>query len=82
VSLRIDGGKAEAFDMLNKLQLIDISNNLGDSKTLACHPYSTTHSSLSEGELATLGISPSDIRISVGLEAVEDLITDIETALG
>lgn len=82
VSLRIDGGKAEAFDMLNKLQLIDISNNLGDSKTLACHPYSTTHSSLSKGELATLGISPSDIRISVGLEAVEDLITDIETALG
>jgi O-succinylhomoserine sulfhydrylase len=82
VSLRIDGGKAEAFDVLNKLQLIDISNNLGDSKTLACHPYSTTHSSLSESELAALGISPSDIRISVGLEAVEDLITDIETALG
>ena len=67
---------------MNALSLIDISNNLGDSKSLACHPYTTTHSSLNDEELAMLGISRSHLRLSVGLESADDLMRDIEQALG
>ena len=66
---------------MDSLPLIDISNNLGDSKSLACHPHTTIHSSLSEEALAELGVPNADLRLSVGLEAVEDLIADLETAL-
>lgn len=84
MSFRLHGDATDmagAFAFLNNLSLIDISNNLGDSKSLACHPYTTTHSSLSDGALANLGITGADIRLSVGLEAVEDLIADIDAAL-
>jgi len=81
LAFRLAGGAARAFDVLNRLQLIDISNNLGDSKSLACHPYTTTHSSMTEADRATLGLTESDLRLSVGLEAAEDLIWDLEQAL-
>lgn len=81
IVFEIDGDEAASYRVLNELSLIDISNNLGDSKSLACHPYTTTHSSLSDEELALLGISRSHIRLSVGLESGNDLINDIEQAL-
>lgn len=81
LAFRLHAGKTGAFRVLDSLSLIDISNNLGDSKSLACHPYTTTHSSLSEEALAELGVTNADLRLSVGLEAVEDLIADLETAL-
>ena len=77
----VAGGKAAAFTVLNNLQLIDISNNLGDSKSLACHPYTTTHSNMSPEDRASLGISGGHIRLSVGLEDADDLIEDLEQAL-
>ena len=82
LSVTLAGGKDEAFRVLNALRLIDISNNLGDSKTLACHPGSTTHSSISAEERASMGIADGSIRLSVGLEDVEDLKADLDQALG
>ena len=75
------GGKDEAFRVLNALRLIDIFNNLGDSKTLACHPGSTKHSSISAEERAGMGIADGSIRLSVGLEDIEDLKADLDQAL-
>jgi O-succinylhomoserine sulfhydrylase len=75
------GGKDAAFQVLNNLQLIDISNNLGDSKTLACHPGSTTHSSISATDRADMGIADGSIRLSIGLEDAADLKADLEQAL-
>lgn len=81
LAFEVAGGEAVAFALLNNLQLIDISNNLGDSKSLACHPYTTTHSSMSPQDRASLGISPGHIRFSVGLEDCDDLIDDLDQAL-
>ena len=81
VAFTLAGGREAAFRMLNSLQLIDISNNLGDSKTLACHPGSTTHSSVSAGDRAAMGIGDGSIRLSIGLEDVEDLKADLDQAL-
>ena len=68
--------------MLNALRLIDISNNLGDSKTLACHPGSTTHSSIGAEGRAGMGVANGSIRLSVGPEDLEDLKADLDQALG
>ncbi|MGB0810689.1 MAG: PLP-dependent transferase, partial [Candidatus Puniceispirillaceae bacterium] len=73
--------KDGAFRFLNALSLIDISNNLGDSKSLACHPASTTHMSLSEEERQQLEINEGHVRLSVGLEHADDLISDLTQAL-
>jgi O-succinylhomoserine sulfhydrylase len=81
IAFEIEGGEAAAYRVLNALSVIDISNNLGDSKSLACHPYTTTHSSLNDDELAELGITTSHLRLSVGLESTNDLMNDIELAL-
>ena len=81
LAFQLQAAKTGAFRVLDSLSLIDISNNLGDSKSLACHPYTTTHSSLSEDALAELDVINANFRLSVGLEAVEDLIADLETAL-
>jgi O-succinylhomoserine sulfhydrylase len=75
------GSKAAAFAFLNALQIIDISNNLGDAKSLATHPATTTHRTLPEEDRARAGITPGLVRLSVGLEGVEDLSRDIERAL-
>ena len=81
MAFKVTGGEALAFMPLNNLQLIDNSNNLGDSKSLACHPYTTTHSSISLQDLASLGISLGHLRLSVGLEDCDDLIDDLDQAL-
>jgi O-succinylhomoserine sulfhydrylase len=81
ISMKVRGGRKAAFTVLNSLKLIDISNNLGDAKTLACHPASTTHANLSDSERAALSISESHIRLSVGLEHQGDLWRDLCQAL-
>lgn len=81
LSFTLAGGQEAAFKALNALRLVDISNNLGDSKTLACHPGSTTHSSVSAAERASMGIADGSIRLSVGLEHVDDLKADLDQAL-
>ena len=81
LAFQITGGQAAAFTFLNALTLIDISNNLGDSKSLACHPFTTTHANLSDEDRASLNITAGHIRISVGLEDSADLIADIDSAL-
>ena len=81
LAFEIKGGKPAAFAFLNALSLIDISNNLGDSKSLACHPASTTHMNIGAEERAKLEISDGHIRLSVGLEDTDDLLADIKQAL-
>jgi len=81
LAFTLDGGRETAFRLLNSLRMIDISNNLGDSKTLACHPASTTHSSVSVNDRAEMGITDGSIRVSVGLEDLEDLKADLGQAL-
>jgi O-succinylhomoserine sulfhydrylase len=66
---------------MDALRVIDISNNLGDSKTLITHPSSTTHRRLSPDVQAEMGITPSVVRLSVGLEHIDDLLKDITQAL-
>jgi len=81
VSFELKGGKEAAFRFLDALRVIDISNNLGDAKSLITHPATTTHSKVSAEERARLGISDGAVRLSVGLEDVEDLVEDIAAAL-
>jgi O-succinylhomoserine sulfhydrylase len=81
IAFEIRGSKEETFKFMNKLQIIDISNNLGDTKTLITHPATTTHSNMTEIERAEIGISDSMCRLSVGLENITDLINDLESSL-
>jgi O-succinylhomoserine sulfhydrylase len=81
VTFELAGGKAAAFAVMNALQLIAISNNLGDSKSLATHPATTTHLRIGAEERAKLGITDGVIRLSVGLEDVADLEDDLAQAL-
>ncbi|MBV9829064.1 MAG: O-succinylhomoserine sulfhydrylase [Alphaproteobacteria bacterium] len=81
VAFDIGGDKEACFRFLDALQLVDISNNLGDSKSLVTHPATTTHSKLKPEERAALGISDGLVRLSAGLEGEADLIRDLESAL-
>lgn len=81
VAISLKGGGRAAFAALNKLGLIDISNNLGDSKSLVTHPATTTHRTLTDEERAAIGLDDSWIRISVGLEDPQDIAEDLEQAL-
>lgn len=81
VVCELPGGREQAFKFLNALEIIDISNNLGDSRSIATHPWSTTHKALSEDQRLELGITPGLIRLSIGLEDPSDLIADIMSAL-
>ncbi len=81
MAIQFKADKDAVFRFMNALQVIDISNNLGDSKSLMTHPSSTTHRRLSLEIQAEMGITPSTVRLSVGLEHQDDLIRDIETAL-
>jgi O-succinylhomoserine sulfhydrylase len=81
VGFSLKGGKPAAFKFLNALELVLISNNLGDAKSLATHPMTTTHQRLTAEQRAAQGIDDGLIRISVGLEDVNDLIEDLEQAL-
>ena len=81
VAFKIKGSKKEAFKFINSLKLFDVSNNLGDTKSLVTHPTTTTHKVLGEKERQSLGITPNLIRLSVGLEDISDLKSDILEAL-
>lgn len=81
LAFHVEGGKQAAFRCVDALRLIDISNNLGDTKSLICHPATTTHQRLKPEERARLGIGDGLLRLSVGLEDVEDLIEDLTAAL-
>ena len=81
LSFELAGGKAAAFRFLNALNLVDISNNLGDTKSLTTHPATTTHQRLTPEDRAALGIGDGLIRLSVGLEDVEDLKEDLARGL-
>ncbi len=80
IAFEIDGGKKEAFRFLDSLKLIDISNNLGDTKSLITHPATTTHQNVEEEERLRMGVGENLIRISVGLEDPEDLKEDLAQA--
>tara|TARA_A100001015_G_scaffold320059_1_gene445090 strand:+ start:5623 stop:6816 length:1194 start_codon:yes stop_codon:yes gene_type:complete len=81
LAFEVKGGKEQVFKFMNKLKIVDISNNLGDSKSLITHPATTTHSNISEEERQEIGITSSMCRLSVGLESVEDLTKDLKNAL-
>ncbi|HEY1300311.1 MAG TPA: O-succinylhomoserine sulfhydrylase [Stellaceae bacterium] len=81
VSFDVAGGKNECFQFLDALGLVDISNNLGDSKSIVTHPATTTHSRLKPEARAELGIGDSLVRLSIGLEAEADLLADLDRAL-
>jgi hypothetical protein len=82
LALELKGGQAAAFRFLNALELITISNNLGDAKSIITHPATTTHQRLSEEARAALGITPGLVRLSVGLEDAGDLIADLTAGAG
>jgi O-succinylhomoserine sulfhydrylase len=81
VTFELIGGLAAGQQFLNRLQLLSRTNNLGDSRSIASHPASTTHAKLTEAERQAVGITPGLIRISVGLEYIDDIAADIEQAL-
>jgi O-succinylhomoserine sulfhydrylase len=81
VTFDVKGGKEAAFRVMNALRVVDISNNLGDAKSLATHPATTTHMRVGAEERARLSITDGTIRLSVGLEDVDDLIEDLAQAL-
>ena len=81
IAFELNGDKKTAFDFENALQIIRISNNLGDAKSLITHPATTTHKNLAEAARAELGITDATVRLSVGLEDVQDLMEDLDQAL-
>ena len=81
VAFEVEGGKPEAFRLMNALELILISNNLGDAKSLITHPGTSTHQRLTDEERAAVGIFAGTLRLSVGLEDAEDLVEDLDRAL-
>ena len=81
ITFTLKGGKKAAFKFLNALSIVLIANNLGDSKSLATHPATTTHSNMTADARAAIGIMDGTIRLSVGIESIADLQKDIKTAL-
>jgi O-succinylhomoserine sulfhydrylase len=81
ICLDVRGGKDEAFAFMNGLDIVTISNNLGDAKSLITHPATTTHKNLTDEARASVGILGSTLRLSIGLEDADDLIEDFDRAL-
>lgn len=81
VTAQLEGGKDEAFALMNALRIVDISNNLGDSKSMVTHPATTTHRRMDPQARAAIGITDGTVRLSVGLEDVADLEADLDQAL-
>jgi O-succinylhomoserine sulfhydrylase len=81
LSFRVRGGRAAAWRLIDAVQLMSLTANLGDAKTTIVHPASTTHSRLSSAEREAAGIDEGLVRVAVGLEAVEDLMTDLARGL-
>jgi O-succinylhomoserine sulfhydrylase len=80
-AFEVDGGREQAHGLLDALELIDISNNIGDSRSLMTHPSSTTHSGVAEDKRLEMGVTEGMLRINVGLEDPQDLIDDLDRAL-
>ena len=81
IAFAVCGGKAAAFGLMNKLQVVDISNNLGDARSLITHPASSTHSNIPVAEREAVGITDGLLRLSVGIESEKDLLADFAQAL-
>jgi O-succinylhomoserine sulfhydrylase len=80
-TFEVEGGKERAFSVLDRLEIVDISNNLGDAKSLITHPATTTHHRMGPEGRARVGITDGLVRLSVGLEDVDDLLEDLDRAL-
>jgi O-acetylhomoserine (thiol)-lyase len=81
MSFGVKGGAAAAPKFIDALQLITRLVNIGDAKSLACHPASTTHRQLSPEELASSGVTEDLIRLSIGIEHIDDILSDVDQAL-
>lgn len=81
VTFEVSGGLAKATQFINHIKMLSLSSNLGDTRSIITHPANTTHSKLTEEERLAVGITPSLIRISVGLEHIDDIIDDVKQAL-
>jgi O-acetylhomoserine (thiol)-lyase len=81
LSFKVKGGKERADSLVDNVQLISHVANVGDSKTLIIHPSSTTHDQLSETEQLAAGVTPGLLRVSVGIENIDDIKRDLENAL-
>jgi O-succinylhomoserine sulfhydrylase len=81
VCFEIDGGKKEAFKVAKSVKLIDVSNNLGDAKSLITHPATTTHQRMTHAARLTAGITDGMLRLAAGLEDAADLCEDLDRAL-
>ncbi|HAD45413.1 MAG TPA: O-acetylhomoserine aminocarboxypropyltransferase, partial [Alcanivorax sp.] len=81
LSFGIEGGRDAGARFIDALLLIKRLVNIGDAKSLACHPATTTHRQLDEAELKTAGVSADLVRLSVGIEHIDDILADIEQAL-
>jgi O-acetylhomoserine (thiol)-lyase len=77
----INGGREAGESFINNLQLISHVANVGDAKTLAIHPASTTHSQLNEEQLSSAGVTPDFVRLSIGIEDIDDILWDLDQAL-
>ncbi|WP_298283794.1 PLP-dependent transferase, partial [Novosphingobium sp.] len=80
-SLEVPGGREQAHALLDALKLVDISNNIGDSRSLMCHPASTTHHGVGPETRADMGVTEGMLRLNVGLEDPDDVIEDLDQAL-
>jgi O-succinylhomoserine sulfhydrylase len=81
LSFEIDGGQEKAKQFIDNLEMLSITANLGDTRTTITHPATTTHSKLSQEEREEAGITDGYIRMSIGLEHVDDIIKDIDQAI-
>ena len=81
MSFGVKGGREAGAKFIDALQLITRLVNIGDAKSLACHPASTTHRQLSSDELKAAGVSEDLVRLSIGIEHIDDIIADLEQAL-
>ena len=81
VSFRVKGGKEEAWKLIDQTKILSITANLGDTKTTITHPASTTHGRLTDEQKSSAGITDNLIRIAVGLEDIEDIMTDVSRGL-
>jgi cystathionine beta-lyase/cystathionine gamma-synthase len=81
ISFDVVGGKAEAFRLLDSMSLIANTTSLGGTESIACHPWTTTHSNVDTETKIRIGVTESMIRLSIGIEAAEDIVRDLESAL-
>ena len=81
IGIEIKGGVAAGQKFINNLKMIYHVANIGDARTLAIHPATTTHSQLSSDQQITAGVSPGYVRLSVGLEHIDDIVVDVQQAL-